>query len=82
MYKLGQKFELSRIKNQSKNGQATYHLPMNTQFGKIVNQTYEIPSRVIIPISLPQTIYTMLVMMTQINKFVGRPPSIPSNCEW
>jgi hypothetical protein len=24
----------------------------------------------------------MLVMMTQINKFVGRPPSIPSNCEW
>jgi hypothetical protein len=81
MCKLGQKFELSRINNQSENGQATYHIPMNTQFGRRVNQTYEVLSREIIPISRLQTIYTTLIMMTQANRFVGGPPSIPSNCE-
>jgi hypothetical protein len=51
--KLGQKFELSRIKSQSKNGQATYHIPKNIQFGRRANQTYEVPSKVTIPISRP-----------------------------
>jgi hypothetical protein len=54
---------------------------MNTQFGRRANQTYEVPSKVIIPISRLQTIYTMLIMMTQTNRSIGGTPSIPSNCE-
>ncbi len=80
--KLGQKFELPKIKSQYENGQATYHILMNIQFGRKANQTYEVPSRVIIPISRPQTIYTTLIMMTQANRYVRRPPLIPSNYEW
>jgi hypothetical protein len=54
---------------------------MNNQLGKRANQTHRIPSKVIVPISKPQMIYTMPIMMTQANTFVGWPAPIPINCE-
>jgi hypothetical protein len=46
-------------------GQITYQAPMNTQFERRVDQIYEDPSWVIIPISKIQMVYTMLIMTTQ-----------------
>jgi hypothetical protein len=55
---------------------------MSTQFGKKVDQTYEDPSRVTIPISRPQIVYTSPIMTTQTNIFIlGWPPLIPLNYE-
>jgi hypothetical protein len=55
---------------------------VNIQFGRKVDQTYEDPSREIIPISRPQTIYIALIMTTQTNiSILGWPPLIPLNYE-
>jgi hypothetical protein len=47
------------------NGQITYQAPMNTQFERRVDQIYENPSWVILPISKIQMVYTTPIMMTQ-----------------
>lgn len=80
-YKLGQEVEPSRKGSQSKNDQATYQVPMNIQVGRQVNQIYEDPSRVTIPISRPQTMYTTPIIMTQTNISMGWPSLILLNCE-
>jgi hypothetical protein len=54
---------------------------MSNQLGRKVDQIHGIPSKVIVPISKPQTIYTTPMMMTQANTFVGWPPPIPINYE-
>jgi hypothetical protein len=55
---------------------------VSIQFGRKVDQTYEDPSRVTIPISRPQTVYIMPIMTTPANKFIlGWPPLIPLNYE-
>jgi hypothetical protein len=79
-YKLGQKVEPSR-RSQSKNGQATYEIPMSIQVGRRIDQIYEDPRQVMVPISKPQTVYITLIVITQINKYVGWPPLIPLKCE-
>jgi hypothetical protein len=79
--KLGQKSKPSKRRNQSKSGQATYMVPMTTQFGKRENQNYEVPSRVTIPILRPQLVYTSPMMMTQANRSMGWPPPSLLNCE-
>jgi hypothetical protein len=81
--KLGQESEPSKERIQSKSGQVTYMpmVPMSTQFGKRETQTYEVPSRVTISISRPQTIYTSPMMMTQANRSMGWPPPIVLNYE-
>jgi len=56
-------------------------VPMSTQFGKRKNQTYEVPSKVTIPISRPQMLYTSPMMMTQANRSMGWPPPILLNYE-
>jgi hypothetical protein len=56
-------------------------VPMSIQFGKRENQNYEVPSRVIIPISRLQLVYTSPMMMTQTNRSMGWPPLILLNCE-
>jgi hypothetical protein len=56
-------------------------VPMSTQFGKRENQTYEVPSKVTIPISRPQMFYTSPMMMTQANRSMGWPPPILLNYE-
>jgi hypothetical protein len=63
------------------NGQTTYLAPMNTQFERKVDQIYEDPSWVIVPISRFQMVYTAPIMTIQANIFVGWPPLIPLNCE-
>jgi hypothetical protein len=51
-------------------------VPMSTQFGKRENQNYEVPSKVTIPISRRQFVYTSPMMMTQANRSMGWPPPI------
>jgi hypothetical protein len=54
---------------------------MNTQLEGRKNQTHGVPSRVTIPISVPQVVYTRPIMMTQGNKSMGWPPLIIINYE-
>lgn len=61
---LKQESELIRKRKQSKNGQGTYWVLMNTQFGGCVNQTHRVPNRVTMPISRLQMVYTTLIMIT------------------
>ncbi len=78
-YKLRQEAKPSKRRSESKNRQATYLKAMTTQVGKHINQIYENLSKVTIPISKPQTVYTTLFMATQANRYVGWPPLIPLN---
>jgi hypothetical protein len=68
-------------RSESENGQTTYHKPMITQVGKCIHQIYEDLSKVTIPISKLQMVYTTLFMATQANRYVGWPPLIPLNYE-
>jgi hypothetical protein len=55
---------------------------MSTQFGRKVDQTYEDPSRVTIPISRLQIVYTAPIVTTQTNIFtLGWSPLIPLKYE-
>ncbi len=47
---------------------------MIIQVGKHIDQIYEDPNKVTVPISRP-------FMARQANKYVGWPPLIPLNCE-
>jgi hypothetical protein len=49
---------------------------MNTQLEWREDQTHGVPSRVTIPISRPQMVYTTPIMMTQAKKSMGWPPPI------
>jgi hypothetical protein len=64
MCELKQESQLIRKRRQSKNGQGTYRISMNTQFGGCVNQTHKVPNRVTMPISRLQMVYTTLIMIT------------------
>jgi hypothetical protein len=56
-------------------------VPMSIWFGKRENQNYEVPSRVTIPISRPQLVYTSPIAMNQANRSMGWPPPIILNYE-
>jgi hypothetical protein len=55
--KLIKGFEPLRRMKHSENGQGTYQVLMNTQFGKSVDQTHKVPCRVTTLISRPQMVY-------------------------
>jgi hypothetical protein len=54
---------------------------MSIQVGGQINQTYEDPSQVTIPISRLQMVYTSPIIMTQTNISMGWPLLIPLNYE-
>jgi hypothetical protein len=54
---------------------------MSIELEGIEDQTHGVPSRVTIPISRPQVVYTRPIMMTQTNKSMGWPPLILINYE-
>jgi hypothetical protein len=63
-YKLKQEFEPSKRRKQSKNGKGTYQVLASIQLGQRAYQIHGVSSRVTLPISTLQMIYTTLIMTT------------------